>query len=155
MASPPDRNLVINAALAEYTAPRAEVTNRITGQDTILNLYMTATAAIFALALSGHADSLIFLVVRCCLPQHGCFTITTTCTLGWFLHTSATSLGRWSQTVWKSLACSAGSCAPQNINADRGGAGLCILPSWRCSSRSPQLWRRSWSCPGLPPRGRG
>jgi len=63
MASPPDRDLVINAALAEYTALRAEVTNRISGQDTTLNLYMTATAAIFGLALSGHADSLILLVV--------------------------------------------------------------------------------------------
>ena len=63
MASPPDRDLVINAALAEYTALRAEVTNRISGQDTTLNLYMTATAAIFGLALSGHTDSLILLVV--------------------------------------------------------------------------------------------
>ena len=52
MASPPDRKLVINAALAEYTALRAEVTNRIGGQDTTLNLYMTAAAAIFGLALS-------------------------------------------------------------------------------------------------------
>lgn len=31
MASPPDRNLVINVALAEYTALRAEITNRISG----------------------------------------------------------------------------------------------------------------------------
>jgi hypothetical protein len=63
MASPPDRNLVINAALAEYTALRAEVTNRINGQDTTLNLYMTAAAAIFGLALSGHVNSLILLVL--------------------------------------------------------------------------------------------
>jgi hypothetical protein len=54
---------MINVALAEYTALRDEVTNRITGQDTMLNLYMTATAAIFGLALSGHADSLILLVI--------------------------------------------------------------------------------------------
>ena len=57
MASAPDRNLVISAALAEYTALRAEVTNRISGQDTTLNLYMTAAAAIFGLALSGHASA--------------------------------------------------------------------------------------------------
>ena len=63
MATPPDRNLVIDAALAEYTALRAEVTNRITGQDTMLNLYMTATAAIFGLALSGRVNSLILLVL--------------------------------------------------------------------------------------------
>lgn len=63
MTSPPDRNLMINVALAEYTALRAEVTNRISGQDTMLNLYMTATAAIFGLALSGHANSLILLVL--------------------------------------------------------------------------------------------
>lgn len=63
MASPTDRNLVINVALAEYTALRAEVTNRISGQDTMLNLYMTATAAIFGLALSGHANSLILLIL--------------------------------------------------------------------------------------------
>ncbi len=63
MASPPDKNLVISAALAEYTALRSEVTNRISGQDTMLNLYMTAAAAIFGLALSGHADALILLVV--------------------------------------------------------------------------------------------
>jgi len=44
MAPPPDRNLVISAALAEYTALRAEVTSRISGQDTMLNLYMTAVA---------------------------------------------------------------------------------------------------------------
>ena len=31
MASSPDKNLVISAALAEYTALRAEVTNRISG----------------------------------------------------------------------------------------------------------------------------
>jgi hypothetical protein len=47
MASLPDKNLVISAALAEYTALRAEVTNRISGQDTMLNLYMTSVAAIF------------------------------------------------------------------------------------------------------------
>lgn len=52
MASLPDENLVIGAALAEYTALRAEVTNRIGGQDTMLNLYMTAVAAIFGFALS-------------------------------------------------------------------------------------------------------
>lgn len=63
MVSPPDRNLVISAALAEYTALRSEVTNRISGQDTMLNLYMTAAAAIFGFALSGHADPLILLVV--------------------------------------------------------------------------------------------
>ncbi len=63
MAPPPDRNLVINAALAEYTALRAAVTNRINGQDTTLNLYMTATAAIFGLALSGHVNLLILLVL--------------------------------------------------------------------------------------------
>ena len=63
MASPPDKNLVIGAALAEYTALRAEVTNRISGQDTMLNLYMTAVAAIFGFALSGHADLLILLVL--------------------------------------------------------------------------------------------
>jgi hypothetical protein len=63
MASPPDENLVISAALAEYTALRSEVTNRIGGQDTMLNLYMTAVAAIFGFALSGHADLLILLVV--------------------------------------------------------------------------------------------
>lgn len=63
MASPPDKNLVISAALAEYTALRAEVANRISGQDTMLNLYMTAVAAIFGFALSGHADLLILLVL--------------------------------------------------------------------------------------------
>jgi len=63
MASSPDKNLVISAALAEYTALRAEVTNRISGQDTMLNLYMTAVAAIFGFALSGHADLLILLVL--------------------------------------------------------------------------------------------
>jgi hypothetical protein len=46
-ASLPGKNLVISAALAEYTALRAEATNRISGQDTMLNLYMTAVAAIF------------------------------------------------------------------------------------------------------------
>ena len=63
MGSSPDKNLVISAALAEYTALRAEVTNRISGQDTMLNLYMTAVAAIFGFALSGHADLLILLVL--------------------------------------------------------------------------------------------
>ena len=63
MVSPSDRNLVISAALAEYTALRAEVTNRISGQDTMLNLYMTAAAATFGFALSGHADPLILLVL--------------------------------------------------------------------------------------------
>jgi len=63
MASPPDNNLVISAALAEYTALRAEVTNRISGQDTMLTLYMTAVAAIFGFALSGHADLQILLVL--------------------------------------------------------------------------------------------
>jgi hypothetical protein len=63
MASPPDRNLVISAALAEYTALRAEVTSRISGQDAMLNLYMTAVAAIFGFALSGHADPLILLIL--------------------------------------------------------------------------------------------
>jgi hypothetical protein len=63
MPSSPDKNLVTNVALAEYTALRAEVTNRINGQDTLLSLYMTATAAIFGLALSGHANSLILLVL--------------------------------------------------------------------------------------------
>jgi hypothetical protein len=63
MASSPDKNLIISAAMAEYTALRAEVTNRITGQDTMLNLYMTAVAAIFGFALSGHADLLILLVL--------------------------------------------------------------------------------------------
>jgi hypothetical protein len=63
MASPPDPNLVIRAALAEYTALRAEVTSRISGQDTMLNLYITAAAAIFGFALSGHADPLILLVL--------------------------------------------------------------------------------------------
>ncbi len=63
MASLPNENLVISAALAEYTALRAEVTNRINGQDTMLNLYMTAVAAIFGFALSGHADLLILLVL--------------------------------------------------------------------------------------------
>lgn len=63
MASSPDKNLVISAALAEYTALRAEVTSRISGQDTMLNLYMTAVAAIFGFALSGHADLLILLVL--------------------------------------------------------------------------------------------
>jgi hypothetical protein len=63
MASPLDKNLVISAALAEYTALRAEVTNRISGQDTMINLYMTAVAAIFGFALSGHADLLILLVL--------------------------------------------------------------------------------------------
>jgi hypothetical protein len=63
MASPPDEYLVISAALAEYTALRSEVTNRISGQDTMLNLYMTAVAAIFGFALSGHADLLILLIV--------------------------------------------------------------------------------------------
>jgi hypothetical protein len=63
MASLPDKNLVISAALAEYTALRAEVTSRISGQDTMLNLYMTAVAAIFGFALSGHADLLILLVL--------------------------------------------------------------------------------------------
>jgi hypothetical protein len=47
MGPPPDKNLEISAALAEYTALRAEVTNRINGQDTMLNLYMTAVVAIF------------------------------------------------------------------------------------------------------------
>jgi hypothetical protein len=63
MPSSPDKNLVTNVVLAEYTALRAEVTNRISGQDTLLSLYMTATAAIFGLALSGHANSLILLVL--------------------------------------------------------------------------------------------
>jgi hypothetical protein len=63
MASPADKNLIINVALAEYTALRAEVTNRISGQDTMLSLYMTATAAIFGFSLSGHANSLILLVL--------------------------------------------------------------------------------------------
>jgi hypothetical protein len=63
MASPPDRTLVISAALAEYTALRAEVTSRISGQDTMLNLYMTAVAALFGFALSGHADPLILLTL--------------------------------------------------------------------------------------------
>lgn len=45
MASPSDRNLVINAALAEYTALRAEVTSRINGQDTTLNLYIRLVSA--------------------------------------------------------------------------------------------------------------
>ena len=63
MVSPPDRNLMINVTLAEYTALHAEITNRISGQDTMLNLYMTATAAIFGFALSGHANSLILLVL--------------------------------------------------------------------------------------------
>jgi hypothetical protein len=63
MASPPDRSLVINVALAEYAALRAEVTNRISGQDRMLNLYITATAALFGLALSGHANSLILLIL--------------------------------------------------------------------------------------------
>ena len=57
MASPTDRNLVISAALAEYTALRAEVTSRISGQDAVLNLYMTAVAAIFGFALSGSCRS--------------------------------------------------------------------------------------------------
>jgi hypothetical protein len=63
MALPPDKNLAINVALAEYTALHAEITNRISGQDTMLSLYMTTTAAIFGFALSGHADALILLVV--------------------------------------------------------------------------------------------
>jgi hypothetical protein len=37
MPSSPDKNLVTNVVLAEYTALRAEVTNRISGQDTLLN----------------------------------------------------------------------------------------------------------------------
>jgi hypothetical protein len=63
MPPSPDDSLVISAALAEYAALRAEVTNRISGQDTMLSLYMTATAAIFGLALSGHASSLVLLVL--------------------------------------------------------------------------------------------
>ena len=63
MASPPDENPVISVALAEYTALRSEITNRINGQDTMLNLYMTAVAAVFGFALSGHADLLILLVL--------------------------------------------------------------------------------------------
>ena len=96
MASPPDRDLVINAAMAEYTALRAEVTNRISGQDATLNLYMTATAAIFGLALSGHADSLILLVVpllsaaaRLLYHNHNLY-------IRLVSRTSTTSSGRWS-----------------------------------------------------------
>jgi hypothetical protein len=39
MASLPDRTLVISAALAEYTALQAEVTSRISGQDTAQSVH--------------------------------------------------------------------------------------------------------------------
>jgi hypothetical protein len=155
MASPPDRNLVINAALAEYTALRAEVTNRISGQDTTLNLYMTAAAAIFGLALSGHADSLILLVIplfstaaRLLYHNHNLY-------IRLVLRTLTISSGRWSRTAWASLACWAGRSGQQSFTAGRGGADWRIPSGWHCSSRSPLPWRSSWPRPSLPPRGRG
>ena len=134
MASSPDKNLVISAALAEYTALRAEVTNRISGQDTMLNLYMTAVAAIFGFALSGHADLLILLILPLLSTAARLFTTITTCTSSWCRRTSTTSSGRWSQTAWVNPACSAGTSGPQNINAGRVGTGWRIPPGWGCSS---------------------
>ncbi len=151
MTSPPDRNLVINVALAEYTALRAEVTNRISGQDTMLNLYMTATAAIFGLALSGHPNSLILLVLpllsaaaRLLYHNHNLYIRLVSAYLNDQLRPLITDrVGEPRLLGWTS--------GLHNINAGRSEAGLRMPPDWRCSSRSPQPWRLSWSCPGLHP----
>ena len=155
MASPPDRDLVINAALAEYTALRAEVTNRISGQDTTLNLYMTATAAIFGLALSGHADSLILLVVplssaaaRLLYHNHNLYIRLVSAYLNDQLRPLITDrLGEPRLLGWQERTA--------EYHRGRGGADWRIRSGWHCSSQSPLPWRSSWSRPSLPPRGRG
>ena len=155
MASSPDKNLVISAALAEYTALRAEVTNRISGQDTMLNLYMTAVAAIFGFALSGHADLLILLVLpllstaaRLLYHNHNMYIKLVSAYLNEQLRPLVTDrLGEPGLLGWHE----------RSAEYQRGplGVGWRIPPGWGYSSRSPLLSRSSWSSPGFPPRGRG
>lgn len=155
MATPPDGNLVIDAALAEYTALRAEVTNRISGQDTMLNLYVTATAAIFGLALSGHVNSLILLVLpalsaaaRLLYHNHNLHIRLVSAYLSDQLRPLVTDrLGESGLLGWGQRYAA--------YDAGRDGADWRIPPGWRCSFQPPLSWRLPWSCRSLPPHGRG
>jgi hypothetical protein len=48
--------------LAEYSALRAEIASRISAQDTMINLYMTGTAAIVGVALTDRAKMLLLIL---------------------------------------------------------------------------------------------
>ena len=48
--------------IAEYSALRAEIAGRISAQDTMINLYMTGTAAIVGITLTGQARLLLLIL---------------------------------------------------------------------------------------------
>lgn len=48
--------------IAEYSDLRAEIASRISAQDTMINLYMTGTAAIVGVTLAGQAKLLLLIL---------------------------------------------------------------------------------------------
>jgi hypothetical protein len=56
-------NDLMSAILAEYSALRSEIGGRISAQDGMINIYMTAVAAIIGFALSDRSRLLLLLIV--------------------------------------------------------------------------------------------
>jgi hypothetical protein len=54
--TPSSNGPLTQVMLAEYSALRAEIASRISAQDTMINLYMTGTAAIVGVALTDRAE---------------------------------------------------------------------------------------------------
>ena len=61
MASP-DASLT-QVVIAEYVAVRSEITSRLAAQDVMINLFMTATAAVVGFALSDQSRLLLLLIL--------------------------------------------------------------------------------------------
>lgn len=63
MESRSTSTIVADFVIAEYSALRAEIASRISAQDLMVNLSMTATVAIFGFALSSDARRPLLLII--------------------------------------------------------------------------------------------
>jgi hypothetical protein len=60
---PPSPTDLTQVLIAEYAALRSEIAGRIAAQDAMINLFMTATAAIIGFALADRARLMLLLIV--------------------------------------------------------------------------------------------